>query len=126
MPETASSFFGMDFGGSKPVVTQATAPAAPAVPNPSEKGVVQSAMEFFGIDFATKDKPKPPVIAPDTTTQGDWSQIDNKYRAGQSGRNKDQLTLLQGELAQERDPSRIEILKREIARAQKLTGNTNG
>lgn len=47
--ETANDFFGQDFGVARPVQTE----PAPEKPKP-EKGFVQGALEFFGMDFTSQ------------------------------------------------------------------------
>lgn len=124
MPTQATEFFGIDFG-SKPVQTQAAPAPATTPPATEDKGVVHNALSFFGLDFAAKPTPPPVQQQPQVDlTSGSWADINQKYKATQGAREATRLDLLNTELANEKDPKRIEILKREVARA--IKEKTNG
>lgn len=111
MPQQkASDFFGEDFVGE--------AQASPTPQPKEEKSIAKSAFEFFGVTFATEEKPKPKK-AHVPITEGSWDEINKKYAAGHEEREKARLIQLEGELAEEHHQPTREILKREIKRVKK-------
>lgn len=55
-------------------------------------------------------------VTPGTSTSGTWGDINASSKALQPSRNAEQLEILKGELAAEKDPENIAALQREIAR----------